>query len=110
MPSIRIMDYAWKQLFLSYPCVEKQAQTGSARQGRTGGRLCLRLTLGQNTKSQTPSFREIPSSKFQNALPRHRLELGIWSFFGVWSLILVRPLGLVQPIHSSECRPHSRSG
>src|SRR5207247_5427572 len=51
---------------------------------------------GRNTKSQTPSSRQIPSSKFQNALPRHCLgawnlellwclELGFWSFDSPWT-------------------------
>ena len=44
-----------------------------------------RLGRGQDTKTQTPNSREIPSCKPQNG-PRYR-HIETWSFFDVWDLV-----------------------
>jgi mono/diheme cytochrome c family protein len=39
----------------------------------------------KNPKSQAPSSKQIPGTKFQNNLARHWCT-GAWSFFGIWDL------------------------
>ena len=63
---MRFRRIAWGVHPIRNPCGWSRIATGwSQRRTRGAGRSCLPLATGRNTKSQTPSSRETPSSKSQ---------------------------------------------